>query len=419
MVVVNKILNILIFILAVAACYVSVNLNSRRAQLKDRADSIQKAFIATAATVKGDAEKDTATNVIVSSITDEKLSWKGYLAAGSEEAYSSALDELAKATAQVVLQKENMAAGYNVIAEALKLERNSDLQNLNDVDTYSDNVTAITSKVGGISSRANLIAEKLETISKTLGTKQPARNLNALNDVDEELKGNLSAINTAAGKLLDKNNELSKGYNKIAAALEGIENERLQEMFKFTFNAEDFGGDRSDIKRAVTAFASDLKNTKNSLEEYLATLQSVQSSSDRLARLKETVGELEKENADLKLAHGKAENRVEILNTKIEVLTEEIAKTGKALLPKDLVAIVSQVNDKFDFVVLNKGSEDKVIVGGVLLIHDGSNFVCKVVVTKVHKNSSVCDILPVTRPKNAQGQYIMPIIGNEAVVPTI
>ena len=418
MAIVNKILNVLILVLAVAACFVSVKLNDRRTELKDRADLTQQAIIDTAATLKGDEEKSTATNVNVNSLTAEQLDWKAFKNNG-KDAYNQALGTLSEATTQIIEHKEAMAAGYQEIAESLNLERNSDLANLNSLDTYADNVKAIASKVGGISTRANLIAKELEGISKTLGAKQPASNLNALNDVDEELQGNLKAINVAAGKLSKKNDVLSKGYAKIAAQLEEIESEKLQEIVKFNFNAEDFRGDESDINRGINTFADDLKSIRNSLDEYMATIDSVQESAERAARLQETINELEKENGDLKLAHGKAETKVEHLSARVTELQDEIDKANTTLLPKDLVAKVSQVNDKFDFVVLNKGSEDQVNVGGVLLIHDGTNFICKVIVTKVHKNSSVCDILPVTRPKNEQGQYIMPAVGNEAVVPTI
>ena len=93
-------------------------------------------------------------------------------------------------------------------------------------------------------------------------------------------------------------------------------------------------------------------------------------------------------------------------------------------MPRNLTAQVSQFDHTFDFVVLNKGEKDQVKLNGILLIHNNNKFICKVKVTKVLRDSCVCDILPATRPRFPQGhpksgQFLTPMIGDEAIVPGI
>ena len=80
-------------------------------------------------------------------------------------------------------------------------------------------------------------------------------------------------------------------------------------------------------------------------------------------------------------------------------------------------AQVVEANDRFDFLVLNKGKKQGVKHNVEMVIHSNGKYICKVVVTKVLENSSVCDILPITRPKDEEGNFLMPSSGDEAVVP--
>jgi len=112
------------------------------------------------------------------------------------------------------------------------------------------------------------------------------------------------------------------------------------------------------------------------------------------------------------------------LTKKVEQLQIALGQGKTGIMPKNLIAQVSQVDSRFDFVVLNKGLVDKVTLNGELLIHSNNKFICKVRVTKVLKNSCVCDIMPTTRPKFPEGhvkagEFLMPVIGDEAVVPGI
>ena len=78
-------------------------------------------------------------------------------------------------------------------------------------------------------------------------------------------------------------------------------------------------------------------------------------------------------------------------------------------LPPTLLADVVEVDDNFDFVVLNKGGVDKVVLGGEMLIHDNGVYVCKIKITRVLKDKSIAEVMPITR----KGK---PSVGNKAIV---
>ncbi len=64
------------------------------------------------------------------------------------------------------------------------------------------------------------------------------------------------------------------------------------------------------------------------------------------------------------------------------------------ILPADLKGKVVEVDPKWDFVVLNIGSDQGVLENGELLISRDSKLVAKVVVRTVYKNSCIANIVP-------------------------
>ncbi|MCM8534195.1 MAG: hypothetical protein NE330_23735, partial [Lentisphaeraceae bacterium] len=86
MVVVNKILNVLIFLLAIAACVAAVLLHQRRIELRGRADFFQKVIANVAEKLDGDTDKNTATDINASQeIKEDILTWQAYHAAATED----------------------------------------------------------------------------------------------------------------------------------------------------------------------------------------------------------------------------------------------------------------------------------------------------------------------------------------------
>ena len=78
-------------------------------------------------------------------------------------------------------------------------------------------------------------------------------------------------------------------------------------------------------------------------------------------------------------------------------------------MPADLIAEIVEIDNNFDFVVLNKGDEDKVKKNGEMLIHNNGTYVCKIKITRVLKNKAIAEVLDVTRKST-------PTIGNTAIV---
>ena len=79
MVIVNKILNVLIFLLAITACIASFLLNERRQELRLRADHLQRVLISTAEKAPGDEEHQTGLDT--SYVNKDKLNWQAFSAA--------------------------------------------------------------------------------------------------------------------------------------------------------------------------------------------------------------------------------------------------------------------------------------------------------------------------------------------------
>jgi len=86
MVIVNKILNVLIFLLAIAACIASVLLYHRRVELRQRADHLAKVLDSVAKSVQGDGESETGLTPH-DKVNLKNMDWKAY-----EKIYKSRKD---------------------------------------------------------------------------------------------------------------------------------------------------------------------------------------------------------------------------------------------------------------------------------------------------------------------------------------
>ena len=452
MVIVNKILNVLIFLLAIAACIAALLLNERRQELSGRANHLQYVVEQVGGRINGDAENNTATDLDGTKYANkEKLDWKAYHnarhrdAAGNVtfDAYETPINQLFEDVSKVVDLKVSMAAKFYIFAEAIKYEevredatqesKDNYLAGLNSISGFDANAQNALTKIGTITGRAKLLGEYLEKVTDKLNKKQDLANFDIFTDSDvqtasheenSELLDNLRQIETETSNLMARKDILAGGYAKLIEAFNEDPEKNMARYFEPSMNPADLTSeDTEDINNGINTLFKDLKQVNILLHERVIALKDLEESRHEVAKNKITIAELNADNDDLKNKNGILTARNLGLTKRIQAL-EEAAGKRFAEMPRNLVAKVVQVNERFDFVVLNKGLVDKVAQNGELLIHSNNKFVCKVKVTKVDKNTCVCDILPVTRPTYPAthpkaGQYVSPQVGDEAVVPGI
>lgn len=426
MVVVNKILNVLIFLLAIAACVAAVLLHQRRIELRGRADFFQKVIANVAEKLDGDTDKNTATDINASQeIKDDVLTWQAYKAAGTEDGKHTAFEEkvskLEEHTEKLFALKVTMADTFMTVKDTIKYQ--GDLPDdalkaaLNSVDGFAQAAQPVIKKITAVSDRGTILSERLVEISKAINKSQDASNFDIYTDKDtgnEELKSNLSQLVGEASKLYGRTQALAKGYGEVIKAFDA-EGDKEQ-YYSPDFNAQLLlSEDLNEIQSGVTTLYKDLKKVNVMLFERSVALKKVDELRVQVSTLENVKEELNKENDNLKNENGRLKASVKRISKQLAILEEQIGKRG--VMAAGFTAQVLESNDRFDFLVLNKGKKDGVKHNVEMVIHNNGKYICKVVVTKVLENSSICDILPVTRPKDEQGKFLMPSSGDEAVVP--
>ena len=427
MVVVNKILNILIFVLAIAACFAAILLHQRRLELRGRADYFADVIANVAQKLDGDTEKNTATDINASqTINSDALTWREYKKAGTPDGkftkFEEKVSKLEEYTEQLFTLKVTMANTFMDVKDTIKyqgdLEDDALIAALNSVDGFEQAAKPVISKITAVSDRGRILSERLVEISKAINKAQDASNFDTYTDKDtgnEELKSNLSQLTQEASKLYSRSQVLAKGYGDVIKAFDA-EGDKEQ-YYSPDFNPQDLLSDEtSEIQSGISTLYKDLKKVNVMLFERAVALKKVDELRIQVTTLESVKEELNRENDNLKNENGRLTAEVKRVNKKLATL-EEIIGTQRGVMEAGFSAQVVEANDRFDFLVLNKGKKQGVKHNVEMVIHSNGKYICKVVVTKVLENSSVCDILPVTRPKDAEGNFLMPSSGDEAVVP--
>lgn len=435
MVIVNKILNVLIFLLAIAACIAAILLHQRRLELRGRADLLSEVIADVAQKIDGDKEAKTSTEINATGYLPDKnvLSWQEYHKARQLEGekyvfkkFEETVRKLPDDVEKLFTLKKVMADSFiefariNKGASGLAAEDAENLkESLNSTITFSDNVAPIIKKNEKIIKRGEEFAERIVAITKALEKPQDVSNFDIYSDSDtdsnDSLKGSLDQIAKQASDLVSRAQVLAKGYEEVFKGFDPQgENPRY---FQPNLNPQAMlSEDQNEIRNSIGTMYKDLVKVNTLLHERAVALKQVDDLTQQVTVLNNVKEELNKENDMLKNENGRLRAENKRISTQLEELKELYVKDRNVMAP-GFSAKVVESNDRFDFVVLNKGKKQGVKNNVEMVVHSNGKYVCKVLVTKVLEESCVCDILPVTRPKDAQGNYILPSAGDEAVVP--
>ena len=435
MVIVNKILNVLIFLLAIAACIAAVLLHQRRLELRGRADLLSEVIADVAQKIDGDKEAKTSTEINSTGYLPSKdvLSWQEYHKARQLEGekyvfkkFEETVRKLPDDVEKLFTLKKVMADSFiefariNKGASGLAAEDAENLKEaLNSTITFSENIAPVIKKNEKIIKRGEEFAERIVAITKALEKPQDVSNFNIYSDSDtdsnDSLKGSLDQIAKQASDLVSRSQVLAKGYEEVFKGFDAQgDNPRY---FQPNLNPQAMlSEDQNEIRNAIGVMYKDLVKVNTLLHERAVALKQVDDLTQQVTVLNNVKEELNKENDTLKNENGRLRAENKRISTQLEELKELYVKDRNVMAP-GFSAKVVESNDRFDFIVLNKGKKQGVKNNVEMVVHSNGKYICKVLVTKVLEESCVCDILPVTRPKDAQGNYLLPNAGDEAVVP--
>jgi chromosome segregation ATPase len=205
------------------------------------------------------------------------------------------------------------------------------------------------------------------------------------------LQGDVARVKDKLGKtevtLKDTQTQLFNAQNDTAQA-----NAAMTEAKKETQTTKEALDQKTkaleETQGKLTAANKDLEEAKTAVAKSADELQKLQEKSAELAKLDEIKGKvaaLTDENKELgrQLGSFREENR------KLLAMNEELKTT-----PSSVRGQVSVVQDRWGFVVLNVGEEQKVRANAQFLVYRDSKLVCKVQVVSVGAKTSIAEMLP-------------------------
>lgn len=420
MTIVNKILNSLIFLLAIAACIASVLLYQRRIELRTRADLLAEAVSKNAEIADGNGETASELNTF-EKLKKENLDWKSFHLARDEQGnYPTWKDNLLTVNEKLeklYAMKVELADALIKVSENLEYQKPDGMRSsLNSVNTYNAFIGEIHNQSEKIRSRDDRLATALAQLSKAIKKAQSEEDFKSLpdkNNTNQALEDNISQLVNNAGHLINRTQILAKGLTELNAAFEKDPDGEM--LFTPKWNAEAFNSESVDeINVAFADVYKDLKFLNSQLYQLKVVNKQVDDQRVQIATKDNVIEELNKENDFLKNDNGRKKAEVARLEKKVKYL-ETHSSISNGLVAKQVKAKVSKVNDRFNFIVIDKGRLNGLVMNTKLLVHENGRYICRVKVSRLLENSAVCDILPNPVVAKPTDSGLIPVIGAEAV----
>ncbi len=420
MVILNRILNVLILLLAIFAAAASWLLHQRRAELRDRANLLQKASLTALNTIEGDANDDanwfgTTHGGKNNKFVNENLTWEAYHK-NSEATYKTNLKELTSLAEEVTAHRNKLvdaATAYattsNFFPEVADMNDKAAVLSSQyrkyDFDPSKDLHPQILTHITNHLTREAAFIAQIEKFGKSIN--KPVDTV-AIGDpkslVNKSYNTALEEFNANCGKLFTNRNALAEGFRNVVKASSGARHtSKVNADLLVSENPEDYNAAMADF------VAQDIKFFNDELERLAQTLEK----NEKLqAEVTDLSGRLEQSQAmvnDLKNKVGEREAEIARLTKKVDELEAALGGGENVQLDAKIIANVLEVNEKYSFVVIDKGSEELVKTRGIMLVHSNGRYLCKIKITRVLPHHAVAEILSETRAD-------LPTIGDTCIV---
>ena len=387
----NKTLNILILILACFAVGFGVTLFKKREELRRRGDEMAK-FINEIAGVL-----DTGSNTKV----QDKLDYKNrYVTDPNTEGYNkdklaislyhnnyknlkTVLRPLKEQANAVITERDQLSATLHEVLVKLEIPSEKDFApaTFMAMDTYLDQDNKLLEIIQKVDERDNAIAEKIAAAAEIIG--KGSIDPQALKSLDDYTTP-LDSFTTMVQNLKDRADTYAANIGELCEI--------------FEVSAPSLDGD--DYADALETIKTEMQGQKDEFEQTKVDLQATK---EKLAEKEE---QLEAEIAKLETAN----NEIADLKDKLSKFIDVDAPKSEAEdfdFQRKLEGKILRVNNKWGFVVIDLGTENKMLVGKnktekiVPLEEDvkmdvarGSKFLGQIHIVKVANNCAIGDIVP-------------------------
>lgn len=358
MVALNKLLNVFIFILAIASVYFSMKLhNERTVIVADRGrllETIETIASSTGRGVNGDFN--------------------------TEDTQKAAVE----AVASVLKQKDALADTIASVGKGVKIADGlldtTDLKGT-DEEAMKVSATAIVKAAQDIAARDEKIVKRIQAWGEELGAPVNIDQLASLDGCEKPL----TEVQTALFDMKSKGDvfvtTLQEGMGKIG-------------NYEWSYSPDELTL-ASEFKSALEKYKADMSTISEQLGSVRSLEETIETKDGEITELKVTVKERNTEIVDFKSSLAQKEKQVVELDTKLKEYTE----FGR--LDPSVIGEVVSVNKEYGFVVTNL-NEKKTRVNQTMYVRRGEQYIASVLISAVDDNSSVAEILPSLKEGDVQ-----------------
>lgn len=390
---VNKIVSIVILVLTIGAAAMSFLLCKKREVLVSGWDKMAGCINQTASSLDLNSGTKTA----------GKLQ-KTNLAHTNYEKLDSFLTELPKQAKEVITQRDSMAEAMKEVASTLELE--VDAEGLKTVNGYNEGKTKIIDIAKKSKTRNDSLMQGVVTSCQQVGVKTNVAELKDFTKSGEPI----AKFNTQVKKIMTRVSSYENHLGQLASAI-GASAPSLA--------GDDFETSLKDTVNAAQTLMNNFEQTKKDLANEKDRTKTTEA---KLEEREQKIVSLEKNINNQTLAIADLKNKIKQLSGGSDSSKSDITilENGDPRLLKYLKGKVVEMNDKWDFVVIDLGKVSKVkqqvgkkeIDNEVTLpansemvvarnLGADNQFVGKIRIIKVNDNCALANVLPSPKGKSS------------------
>ncbi|MFW5802453.1 MAG: hypothetical protein ACOCWJ_00915 [Verrucomicrobiota bacterium] len=409
MAILNRILSVLIVLLAITAAVFSFLLFERRQEFRERADKLADTLSQTVQQIDRNSQTSYSEKLTFNPATEERpssgtLSWQKYHEAFDPETKSYAkfddrIKTAVEAASSINEQRDLLAEKFAEAGIILGLDESdaqaADLKNLDRPKRYQTTSETIVDQADAVIERDTQMIQSLAEISNRIGhpiDRAPFEKRDR--SIADEQEGTIQVepynVESELSELESNVSNLKDRCDEYADTLSDTLFNRI-DLFSWTANKQDISSEtETEYTEGLRSLVEDFGGINQKLRELEITKQDLEETKTDLAETeqelrhtKETIIEQENENADLKDQIARLKDQKGIDDDDTPIVEME----------KDLRGEVLEVNRQWGFVVTDLG-RGEINSGTELLVAQNDDFVARIMVTRVLQDVSVAEISP-------------------------
>lgn len=401
----NRILSVLIVLLAIAVAVFSFLLFQRRHEFRERADMLAQAVEDTAASIDQKSATGYAEKLSFQPAKGEQpqsgaLSWQEFHESKNPDTGSFAAFEKLVALAAEAASKLN--AQRNLLAEKLaetaitlgideEKAQPTDLKNLANADLYTSVSEAVVKQANAIVERD---ARMLQTLSRAGDIIEHPIDETPFEEREKSIGESDEAIQIGEYRVGPELTTLEGNIDALKSRCD----EYAETLASTLFSRVDLYAWQADANtiKSEDNYTTGLRDLVEDFRGINRKLRELQITKQDLADTKEQLAETEQDLVDAKGQIAKHENTIRKQKKQIDRLLAQrgIGSAEEIVdIDKDLRGEVLQVNPEWGFIVTDLGRKE-INQGMELLVARDDGFVARVMITRVLDDISVAEIKP-------------------------